>query len=322
MGVFDRQKQENRPVKSLFLVLNPSSRSFSGQKKWPRIFELLEQAGVNYEFALTEKAGDGTRLALDAAKHGFSAIIAVGGDGTINEVISGTAAALSENPNLPCRFGVIYTGTSPDFCTFHRLSLDPDIIVKRILAGKARNIDLCRISHRVETGENKRINYFSCSANFGLGAAIARGSNSGLRKRFGDFIGTLLSMLNAIKNYSPPQFSLRIDGCEQRFNQVHNIFVGKNPFIASGIRLKLDIAADDGRMYLVALHGISRLRLLALLPRVYTGSFCHEFKPIFCSRVEISECAEANEVEYDGDPQGRLPAHIELVQGLLPLLGS
>ncbi|KAF1083135.1 MAG: hypothetical protein GQF41_0902 [Candidatus Rifleibacterium amylolyticum] len=322
MDVLDRQKQADRPVESLFLVLNPSSRSFSGQKKWPRIFELLERSGVCYEQALTSQSGDGTRLAFEAAKRGFNAIIAVGGDGTINEAISGTAAALRQNPALPCRFGVIYTGTSPDFCAFHRLSLDPDVIVGRILEGRTRHIDLCRISHQAADSECEVTRYFSCSANFGLGAAIARGSNSGLRKRFGDFIGTLLSMLDAIRNYSPPQFRLRIDGCEHRFNQVHNIFVGKNPFVASGIRLKLDIAADDGKMYLVALHGISRFRLLSLLPRVYTGSFCHEFKPIFCNRVEIAEGGTANEVEYDGDPQGRLPARIELVPRLLPLLGS
>ncbi len=310
------------PVKSLFLVLNPSSRSFSGQKKWPRIFELLDHSGAQYEHALTRQAGDGTRLAIEAAKRGFDAIIAVGGDGTINEVISGTATALAENQNLPCRFGVIYTGTSPDFCAFHRLSLDPDVAIGNILAGHTRHIDLCRIKHQSADGERQVTRYFSCSANFGLGATIARGSNSGLRKRFGDFIGTLLSMLDAIRNYSPTQFKLQIDGTERTFDQVHNIFVGKNPFIASGIRLKLDIAADDGRMYLVALHGISRFRLLSVLPRVYTGSFCHEFKPIFCNSVEISDGGAANEVEYDGDPQGRLPARIELVQRLLPLLGS
>jgi len=322
MTVLNRHKQDNRAVENLFLVLNPSSRSFTGQKKWPRIFELLDRSGIRYEQALTRQAGDGTRLAFEAAKRGFDAIIAVGGDGTINEVISGTAAALSESPNLPCRFGVIYTGTSPDFCAFNSLSLDPDVIVGRILTGRTRRIDLCRISHQTADSERERTRYFSCSANFGLGAAIARGSNSGLRKRFGDFIGTLLSMLDAIRNYTPPQFRLRIDGIEHRFDQVHNIFVGKNHFVASGIRLKLDIAADDGRMYLVALHGISRFRLLSVLPRVYTGSFCDEFKPVFCNRVEILDGGTANEVEYDGDPQGRLPARIELVPRLLPLLGS
>ena len=310
------------PVKSLFLVLNPSSRSFAGQKKWPRIFELLDQSGIHYEHALTEKAGDGTILAEAAAKQGFDAVIAVGGDGTINEVISGVVPVLEQNPDSACRFGVIYTGTSPDFCSFHGLSLNPDVIVNRILAGHTRHVDLCRIVHRCEDSEQMVSRYFSCSANFGMGAAIARGSNTGLRKRFGDFIGTLLSMLDAIRNYTPPCFQLKIDGNERDFDQVHNIFIGKNPYIASGIRLKLDIAADDGRMYVVALHGISKLRLLSILPRVYTGSFCSEFKPVFCHEVEIYDGNGADEVEYDGDPQGRLPARISIIPRILPVLGD
>lgn len=310
------------PVKSLFLILNPSSRSFTGQRKWPRIFELLDQSGVHYEHALTEAAGDGRKLAEAAAKRGFDAVIAVGGDGTINEVISGIVPVLEQNPASACRFGVIYTGTSPDFCAFHGLSLNPDVIVSRILAGHTRHVDLCRIAHRSENSEQMVSRYFSCSANFGLGAAIARGSNTGLRKRFGDFVGTLLSMLDAIRNYSPPRFRMKIDGNERDFDQVHNIFVGKNPYIASGIKLKLDIAFDDGRMYVVALHGISKFRLLSVLPRVYTGSFCREFKPVFCREVEICEGNGADEVEYDGDPQGRLPARISIIPRILPVLGG
>ncbi|MBU1109333.1 MAG: hypothetical protein KKB51_21820 [Candidatus Riflebacteria bacterium] len=310
------------PVKSLFMILNPSARSFAGQRKWPRIFELLDQSGVNYEHALTEKAGDGTRLAAAAARQGFDAIVAVGGDGTINEVISGVVPVLEQNPGSNCRFGVIYTGTSPDFCAFHGLSLDPDTIIKRILAGHTRRVDLGQITHQTSDTNQKVTRFFSCSANFGMGAAIARGSNTGLRKRFGDFIGTLLSLLDSIKNYVPPRFRLRIDGVEQSFEQVHNIFIGKNPYIASGIKLKLDIAADDGRMYLVALHGISKFRLLSVLPRVYTGSFCGDFKPVFCRNVEILDGGGANEVEYDGDPQGLLPARISIMPGILPVLGG
>ena len=310
------------PVKSLFLILNPSARSFTGQRKWPRIFELLDRAEVNYEHALTEKAGDGTILATAAAKRGFDAVVAVGGDGTINEVISGVVPVLEQNSASSCRFGVIYTGTSPDFCAFHGLSLDPDVVIKRILDGHTRHVDLCRITHRTADSGREASRFFSCSANFGMGAAIARGSNTGLRKRFGDFIGTLLSLLDSIKNYAPPRFQLRIDGVEQNFEQVHNIFIGKNPYIASGIKLKLDIAADDGRMYLVALNNISKFRLLSVLPRVYTGTFCNEFKPLFCSKVEILDGGGANEVEYDGDPQGLLPASISIMPRILPVLGG
>ena len=309
-------------IKSVFLVMNPSSRSFTGQRGWPRIFELLGRSGVDYGYEMTEKAGDGARLAASAAENGFDAVIAVGGDGTINEVISGTVHALQGNPLLPASFGVIYTGTSPDFCRYHGIPLDPDVVVPRILQGSPRRVDLCRINHLSSEDRHPVSKFFSCSANFGLGAEIARGSNTGLRKRFGDFVGTLLSVLNAVKNYSPPRFRLKIDGVERSFARIHNIFIGKNPFIASGIKLKLDIAADGGLMYLVPLSGISRFELLSVIPRVYTGSFCNRFEPIICRQVEILDGEGATEVEYDGDPQGLLPASISVISKVLPLLGG
>lgn len=337
---------ELRPPSSVFLVLNPSSRSFLGQRKWPRIFELFQASGVHFEYGMTEQSGDGTHLAAAAASAGYDAVVAVGGDGTINEVISGLIPgdrknglnrAGKENSRangakeflLPppsaissdrTRFGVIYTGTSPDFCAFHRQSLDPEESVRRILSGKTRRVDLCRIAYRITKGGNEVNRVFSCSANFGLGAAIARGANSGLRKRLGDFLGTFLSMLHAVGSYRPPSFTVRLDGRQERLRLVHNLFVGKSPFIASGIKLQLDITSDDGRMFLVPLCGISKLKVLALLPRVYTGSICRDFPPRFCRTIEILDGGAADEVEFDGDPQGFLPARIEILPKALPLI--
>jgi len=320
-----------------------------GQRKWPRIFELLQASKIPFEFAMTKQAGDGTRLAAAAAKAGYDAIIAVGGDGTINEVISGiilgddilegsqTDQIADLNSTLSHetsgqvlreflasqepRFGVIYTGTSPDFCAFHGLSINPDKIIPKILAGQTRQVDLCRITHRIAGRELPVQRVFSCAANFGLGAAIARGSNSGLRKRWGDFMGTFLSVLQAIRSYEAPSFTVRLDGREEQFSRVHNLFVGKSPFIASGIKLQLDITHNDGRMFLVPLCGISKLRVLAMLPRVYTGSFCRDFPPRFCRTIDILNGGGADEVEYDGDPRGLLPAHIQIMPKALSLLG-
>jgi diacylglycerol kinase family enzyme len=362
-----------RPA-SVFLVLNPSARSFAGQRQWPALFARLDAAGVPWEFGMTERAGDGRRLAAEAARQGFDLIVAVGGDGTINEVVTGVvlgedrgaltphimgeagcncpdgAVAATPPPppgSSPCprlpfeetlplttrsstgaptrgsappRVGVVYTGTSPDFCTFHGLSLDPETAVRVMLAGNTRLVDVCAITHRQVAGPDTVSRVFSCSANFGLGAAIARGANTGLRRRWGDFFGTFLSLLGAVGSYRPPTFTVRIDGQEERLPKVFNLFVGKNPYIASGIRLDLNMGPDDGRMFFLPLHGLSRFRLLGLLPRVYTGSLIREFPPRFCRTVEILDGGLADEVEYDGDPQGRLPACIDLLPRALALV--
>ncbi|HQG29475.1 MAG TPA: acylglycerol kinase family protein, partial [Candidatus Ozemobacteraceae bacterium] len=112
-----------------FLVLNPSSRSFQARHSWPLLFETLDARGVDYDFALTRGDGDAVRLARQAARDGFEVVVAVGGDGTINEVVNGLFDA--ESRTALAAFGVIYTGTSPDFCGYHGIPLDTVAAVDR-----------------------------------------------------------------------------------------------------------------------------------------------------------------------------------------------
>ncbi len=297
------------------LIMNPGSRSFAGQKLWPEIFNLFNKNGLKYEYSLTKKMGDGISLTIDAIKNGAEIIVAVGGDGTINEVINGVHASKKKE----IIFGVIYTGTSPDFCNWLGIPIDTETAFKNIHELKLREIDLCSIVYREKNKRVERV--FACSSNYGLGAAIARGSNTGLRKKFGDSIGTFLSMFSGIINYKPSDFKLRIDGEIIDFENVWNIFIGKNPYIASGIKLNIDIEPDDGKMYLMSLNGISKSELLMQLPKVYTGTLTEKFKPYYCEEIDILWGNENNEVEYDGDPRGILPARIKIIPKGLKLIG-
>lgn len=301
-----------------FLVMNPSSRSFGARFLWTRILERLEQAGADFDFALTRGEGDAARLAAEAVARGFDTVVAVGGDGTINEVINGLFPEGASQATA--RLGVLYTGTSPDFCGYHGIPTDPDAAVDLLLSGKSRPVDVCRIVHRHATEDREVHRTFSCCANFGLGAAVARGSNSGLRQVWGDFAGTLLSLLSAILAYRPPEFRIRVDGRETNLARVYNIFVGKSTLVASGIRLRLESGCDDGRLYFLPIHGIQPLRLLAVLPSVYTGWITRRFPAIRAREIEILDGKGADEVEYDGDPRGRLPARISILPRALELV--
>lgn len=303
----------------IFLVMNPSSRSFRSRYIWPAIFDGLKRRGVDFDFALTERNGDTSDLARRAVARGFGTIVAVGGDGTINDVLNGLFEPGSENAGAS--FGVLYTGTSPDFCQNHGIPLDLEAAMDLLVSGRPRMIDVCRISHSLEQGGPAHLRLFSCCANFGLGAAVARGANTGLRKRFGDLGGTLISLITSIARFRPPAMRVRLDGVEYIYSNMYNLFVGKGRLVASGIKLDLPIEPDDGLIYVVPLAGISKLRMCSLVPRAYFGTLPRLFKPMFARRVEILEWGDAGEVEYDGDPRGFLPATIRVLQKSLPLIG-
>lgn len=302
----------------LFLVMNPSARSFRSREQWPVIFDGLRRRNVNFDFALTEKDGDPAELARMAISRGFDTVVAVGGDGTINDVLNGLFD--EDDDRAKAVFGVLYTGTSPDFCQNHDIPLDLEQALDLLVSGTRQNVDVCRISHRLQPGGRVATRHFSCCANFGLGAAVARGANSGLRKAWGDTLGTLFSLLSAITRYGAPTFRVRVDGKEQEWPRLYNLFIGKGRLVASGIKLDLDIEPDDGLMYVLPVHGMTRGRIFSLLPRAYSGSLPCRFPPMFARRVEILSWGEASEVEYDGDPHGFLPAEIRILPKSLPLI--
>src|SRR5438045_3044904 len=92
------------------LVVNPRSGGGKTAARWPRLRELIREAYGEFDDRLTESPGDGTRLAREALLEGAEVVIAVGGDGTINEVVNGFFS--DEGPVRPdAQLGVLSAGT-------------------------------------------------------------------------------------------------------------------------------------------------------------------------------------------------------------------
>ena len=286
--------------------MNPGSRSGRGRRLWALLEARLRAAGADLRCAYTGEPGDAFKLAYAAAD--CDAVVAVGGDGTINGVLDG----LLQSGKAGRRMGVVYAGTSPDFCRFNGIPTEPEAAVRALLAGRSSPRDAARITYRDYAG-NKKTSHFACSCNIGLGAAVARQSNR-TRRYLGDACGTGLAVLRALAVKKPADLELELDGVKVTLPAADNLTVAKNPHIASGLKLKLDLAPDDGRLWALGVHGKSRAGLLALVPGFYSGNVSSD-PSIFlrsCRKINIS-AAEAREVEFDGDPRGLLPAEIELL---------
>ena len=128
----------------MLLILCPKSKSGKGRKRWKRWLSFLSVHEVPYNLAETKYAGHAVDLASDSSEE---VIVAVGGDGTINEVINGIKLATS-----PVKLAVLYAGTSPDFCRFHGLSLKEEDMVKSLLSCNSKKIDLVKIDYTAKSG--------------------------------------------------------------------------------------------------------------------------------------------------------------------------
>ncbi|MHC4607665.1 MAG: diacylglycerol/lipid kinase family protein, partial [Planctomycetota bacterium] len=99
------------------LVCNPGSAGGRGRRTLEVYRRLLARRGADFTWRTTADLDDASRLAREA--NGADAVVAVGGDGTINRVLSGLVGRRAS-------LGVLYSGTSPDFCRFHGLPTDPE----------------------------------------------------------------------------------------------------------------------------------------------------------------------------------------------------
>lgn len=297
------------------LIMNPGSRSGKAEKIWSFWKSGLKTKGINFDSVITENIGNAVSLSRNAEK--YDTVIAAGGDGTINEILDGIIQSGRKN----VRMGVLYSGTSPDFCQFHGIPTSPPAAVDALSDGRSEMVDVVEITYKGIDGR-KIVSHFGCSCNIGFGPGVARISNR-IRKFTGDTLGTCLALLHTIATMKPVNLELLVDGSPLSLSGVNNLSILKNPYIASGLRLNLDLSADDGKLALFVVRKKSRLSILSVLPEFYSGKAVNR-KDMFCrvcERVEIA-CNEEREIEFDGDPKGFLPVKIKILPKALNLIGA
>ena len=308
------------------LIANPSSRSGRGKRLWPLWCDMLQRSALPFDICTSTSREDCEKKARNAVIAQDAPVTAVGGDGTINAVISGV---MSEAPDVPAEkrihLGVLYAGTSPDFCRFHAIPTEPEAAMRTLLAGVSRLIDITAVSFACpvvdKADESVAMEgFFASSCNIGLGAATAAFANT-FRTFFGDTIGTGLGLAKAMLTHRPFDCRLMIDGEPKTFAGVNHVIILKNPHIASGLRVNLPALPDDGFLHAVVIYGHTRLGLLGLMRALYRGGWS-ERPGIFvrqCRGIAV-ETTPVQEVEYDGDPRGRTPVHATLLPKALPVV--
>ena len=303
----------------MLLIMCPQSRSGRGKKLWPLIIRRLYTADAGFGQVYTEYSGH----AIEIAASDERVAVAVGGDGTINEVLNGVMQKDEKNRMM----GVIYSGTSPDFCKFHELPVEPELAVDAILSEKKKKIDLVQIEYTDKKGSIET-EYFGCSSNVGLGSYVADFSNK-YRKFLGDRLGTFLGLLKALLVNKPFDLELIVDGKKQVLNSCSHLMIIKNPYIASGLKVGLDISANDGKAYVLGIMARSKMELLKLLPEFYKGDMVSMKKLESEGKLWLSEFSKLEvdgsstvTIEFDGDSKGYLPVKAALVPEALELIGA
>jgi len=130
------------------VILNPYSNRWNSKARWPDAEAALKAAGVDFEVAVSERKGHTTDLAEQAARDGFSPILAAGGDGTIGDVANGLARAAKNEQAALGPMGIVPLGTANDACFSLGVPTDLSEAAKVIAAGRTKTMDLGKLNER------------------------------------------------------------------------------------------------------------------------------------------------------------------------------
>jgi YegS/Rv2252/BmrU family lipid kinase len=299
-------------------IVNPRSGAGVTGRRWARVFDRLREALGPLEVEQTRAPRDAVRIAREAARAGVERLIVAGGDGTTSEVATGVlAAGLGERVEL----GLLPLGSGCDFARGLGVPRDPEVAIENLARGVCRRIDAGRISYRGRSGEAREA-YFLNVASVGVSGLVDELVNQA-GKSLGPTLAFVLGSLRAIRRYRSPDATVRVDGAVVHSGSLTLVAAANGRFFGSGMRIAPDAALDDGLFDVVVVAGLSKPKLVARLPSLYSGA--HLRHTGVCvhrgRRVEVDLLSGSSWIDVDGEPLGSPPVTIELLPGSIRLFG-
>jgi len=307
-----------------FIVVNPRSAGGRTAREWPQIERALRAAYPHMRLAMTQARGDATSLVRHALSEGHHEIVAVGGDGTINEAVNGLFNA--DGPIVPdAVFGFITSGTGGDFRKTFGLGPGYAAAIARLRQAPVHRIDVGRLSCLTLKGEST-VRYFANIGSFGLSGAVVNAVNRArITKLFGGRFAFAFHSAAAMLAYRDRAVRLRVDGDFDEITRISTVAIANGQFFGGGMRVAPQAVPDDGLFDVVVIAGGSKSRALADMRQIYAGDHLKNpaVRVLRGRRVMAAPVAETRGrpvlIELDGECAGRLPATFELLPRALNL---
>jgi YegS/Rv2252/BmrU family lipid kinase len=293
------------------LVVNPVAGRGRVGRELPALVERLDAAGVAHTVLMSQGPGHAVELAAAASVEGFDVVAAVGGDGTVNEVVNGLVSG--DRPVGSAALGVVAAGSGADFArTFglpkHTADVRPDAF------GTRTPLDVGRIVCDGPTGRVTR--YFVNVAEAGLGAAVvARAAR--LPRRLGR-TRYLIAFWPTLARFAPCNIRVSSNGASID-EEAHNVVIANARYFGGGMHISPHSDPADGELDVQVSVGPKR-QAFTLIPKIYRGRHLPDERILEMAGARISVDADRPlTIEADGELVGNTPATFTALPGLLSL---
>lgn len=252
---------------------------------------------------VTSRPGDAERLAAGAERAGYGRIIAVGGDGTVQEALNGILAGGGQ-----LELGIMPFGSGNDLARSLGLPTDLEPAWRIAVGHATRMID---VGH-ARNGEGEA-RWFASAGGIGFDAQVAARMRERRWWRTGR-AGYLATTLVELRRFTNREVTVTCDG-ETRRDSVLFVALANGPYYGGGMRIAPDARLDDGQLDVCIVGDISRRTAMQQLPNLYRGTHVRHPR-VTMSRgatVSIDGDPEATRIHLDGEPFGTVPLAVSTV---------
>jgi len=299
------------------VIVNPYANRWRAGRRGAACVEALRRAGLQCEVVETHGPGDALRIAAEQSAQS-DVVVAVGGDGSVSEVVNGLLRASGAQATQP--LGVVPVGTGNDFACMAGLPHDPAAAAAVIASGHTRQIDVARVSYRTAGDAAMQERFFDNNCALAMEPLVTI-ENTRIRRVSGN-LRYVLALVRALRKLT--DWHMRIEFDDGHYDgPVHLLSVCNSPRCGGLFRMAPQARMDDGLLDLVLAPRLSKLEIATILPRLLTGSHLrHRRLRWFRTRRLVARCEPASPIHADGEvlTAGAVEVAFEVLPGRLTLL--
>ncbi len=286
------------------IIVNPTAGAGRAGRMIPWLRQRLEQR-PEVDLQVTRRAGEAESLASNAVRDGHDRVIAVGGEGTVQEVVNGLLLGTG------VELGIVPVGTGNDLARSLGLPAEPASAWKVAMGRHTRQVDAARAGNGA--GQER---WFASAGGIGFDAQVAaamvrrRGWQAGKA-------GYVLTTLTELRRFENRSVTITLD--DEIFSRsVLFVALANGAYYGGGMKIAPGAEPDDGRLDVCVVGDISRLTALREMPNLYRGT--HVRNPAVSVHTAHTIRVEGDSstlVHLDGEPFGTLPLRVRIAPRVL-----
>ena len=300
-----------------FFVVNPKSANGATGRRWGELAATIARTLSDFGVEFTHGPMDAVAITRQALKAGYECVVAVGGDGTINEVINGffeNDQALNPNAAL----GVLPRGTGGDFRRTFAWDTDFDAAVRRLKSPDTRPFDVGRLRCQGHDGA-PATRYFANVCSFGVSGKVDEQVNAS-SKVLGGRASFLWGSLKSLVGWRDQSVKVSFDGGAEEPLAVTTLAVANGRFFGGGMMVAPEADVSDGQFDVTIWAGYGLSDFVIRNAGIYSGAHVRwkGTRTLRCREVSATS-DERVLLDCDGEQPGTLPCTMTLLPAAIRL---